>query len=107
MAQPRQLIGVAQLIGLDDLVRGDAEGAVDRGVVVAAARHLPGPAGAPRIVVARTRHHLAVARLGRVLRVLGRSLGGRSLVGSLGAGGGALALALVVAIRFFAALLLF
>ncbi len=107
MAQPRQLVGVAQLIGFDDLVRGDAEGAVDRGVVVAAARHLPGPARPARIVVARTRHHLAVTGLGGVLRVLGRALGGRALVGSLGAGGGAFALALVLALRFLAALLLF
>src|SRR5207248_2143024 len=107
MAQPRQLVGVAQLIGFDDLVRSDAEGAVYRGVVVAAARLLAGTAGTARVVVARTGHHLAVTRLGGVLRVLGRSLGGRTLVGSLGAGGGALALALVFALRFLAALLFF
>src|SRR5205814_8346163 len=77
-----------------------------RSVVVAAARHLPGTARTARVVVARTRHHLAVTGLGGVLRVLGRSLGGRTRVGSLGAGGGAFALALVFALRFLAALLL-
>src|SRR4029077_3593559 len=101
MTQPRQLVGIAQLIGLNDLVRGDAEGAVDSGVVVAAARHLPGPARPSGIVIARTRHHLAVTGLGGVLRVLGRAICGRALIGWLGAGGSALALALVLALGFF------
>ena len=79
MAQPRQLVGVAQLFGLDDFVEGDAEGAVDRSVVVAAARHLPGAAGPAGVIVARAGHHLAVAGLGGVLRVLGFAVRGRSL----------------------------
>src|ERR1043165_5585395 len=36
--QAPQLVGVAQLIGLDDLIRRDAEGAVDRVLVGSAAR---------------------------------------------------------------------
>ena len=76
LSQPRRLIGVAQLVGLDDLVRQGAEGAVDRGVVGAAARHCAGPARPAGVVIARTRHHFAVAGFGRVLRVVGLAIGG-------------------------------
>ena len=81
------------------------EGAVDRGLVGAPARHLAGTAGAARIVVARSRHHLAVAGIGGVLRVLGLAVHRRALGGILRSGG-SLALALVFAVAFLAALLL-
>src|SRR5207248_8203977 len=87
-------------------VRSDAEGTIDCSIIIAPARHLPGAAGAARVIVARPRHHLAVAGFGGVLRVLGLAVGGGALLRRLCAGGGALALALVFALGFLAALLL-
>src|SRR5216683_8397334 len=107
MAKPRELVGIAQLVGLDDLVRGDAERAVHRRVVVAAARHLPGAARSSGIVVARTGHHFAVAGLGGILGVVGLAVGGGAIFRGLRTGGGALALALVFALGLLAAFLLF
>src|SRR5258707_11667623 len=107
MAKTRELVGIAQLVGLDGLVRGDAERAVHRRVVVAAARHLPGAARSSGIVVARTGHHFAVAGLGGILGVVGLALGGGAVLRSLCAGGGALALPLVFALGLLPAFLLF
>src|SRR6267154_5859613 len=107
MAKPRELVGITQLVGLDDLVRGDAERAVHRRVVVAAARYLPGAARSSGIVVARTGHHFAVAGLGGILGVVGLALGRGAILRGLCAGGGALAFALVFALGFLAAFLLF
>src|SRR5258705_5945000 len=107
MAEPRELVGIAQLVGLDDLVRGDAERAVHCGVVVAAARHLPGAARSSGIVVARTGHHLAVTGLGGILGVVGLALGRGAILRGLCAGGCVLSLALAFVLRFLAGVLLF
>src|SRR5271165_3466495 len=106
MAQAAELVGVAQLVGVDYFVRDGAEGSVDRCLVGAAARHDPGPARTAGIVVARSGHHLAVAGLGSVLRVVGLAIGRRTVGRGLCAGG-AFALALIFAFAFFAALLIF
>ena len=106
LAQPRQLVGIAQLVGVDHLVRQGAEGAIDRGIVGAAPRHRAGAARPAGIVVARTRHHLAIAGFGRVLGILGLAIGGRAVGRGLRPGGGALAFALVLALAFLALLLL-
>src|SRR4051812_50100787 len=90
MSQPPKLVGVAQLIGLDDLIGGHAEGAVDRVLVRPAARLVAGAAGPAGIVVAGARHHLAIGFGGAV--VLGirlRTIGGVALRRGVGARGGA------------------
>src|SRR5271163_494838 len=106
LSKPRQLIGIAQLVSLDNLVRQAAVGAVDRGVVEAAARHRARPARPAGVVIARTRHHFAVAGFGRVLRVVGLAIGGRAVGRSLRTRCGALALALIFALGLLALLLL-
>src|SRR5271169_953059 len=104
--QPRQLVRVAQLVGVDDLVKYRAEATVHRGLVGAAARHLPRTARSARVIVARAGHHLAVPGLSGVLRVLGLAVHRRPVGRVLRPGGGALPLALVLAVGFLAALLL-
>ncbi len=82
------------------------EGAVDRGLVDPPARHRSRTAGAAGIVVARPRHHLAVAGFGLVLRVLGRAVGRRAVGRGLRPGGRPFALGFVFALGFLAVLLL-
>src|SRR5215469_10837257 len=99
MAQPRQLVSIAQLVGLDDLVKDRAEPAVHRRFVGPTARHLSRTARTARIVVARTGHHLTIAGFGGVLRVLGLAFHRRAVGRVLGTRSGALALTLVFAVR--------
>src|SRR6516165_5005734 len=105
MAQPRQLVCVAQLVGVDDLVKDRAESAVHRRFVGAPARHLSGTARTARIVVARTGHDITLACFGGVLRVLGLAFRGRAVGRVLGTRSGTLTLALVLPGGFLAALL--
>src|SRR5215472_7301376 len=107
MAQAGKLVGVAQLVSLDDLVRGDAEGPVYRGLVRAAARHLSRAAGPAGIVVTRSGHHFAIAGIGGILRVVCRTVRRRTLHRRLRPGRSAFPLALVFAFGLFAALLFF
>src|SRR3954452_3527851 len=104
MSQPPKLVGVAQLIGLDDLIGGHAEGAVDRVLVRSAARLIAGATGAAGIVVAGARHHLAIGFGGAV--VLGirlRTIGGIAIRRGLRPGGGTFAaVGLVLAVLFLA-----
>src|SRR5579862_6913073 len=108
MAQAAELVGVAKLVSLDDLVRHRTERAVDRVFVGAAARHLPGPAGPAGIVVAGARHHLAVSvGVAVLLGIFRRPFGRRPLHRRLRAGGGAFAaIGLVLAVGLVALALL-
>ena len=107
LAQARQLVGIAQLVRLDDLVGGGAEGAIDRGVVIAAARHVcrGGPAGRDRRrsrPASSRRRSASASSCG----VFGGAVGGRAIGRGLRAGGRAVALVLVFAVGFLAVLLL-
>src|SRR2546421_10732585 len=104
VAQPAELVGIAQLVSLDNLVGRDAEGAIDRVLVRPATRLRPGPAGPAGIVVAGARHHLAIGLgitvlLGIALGAVGR----RPVHRGLRAGAGALAaIGLVLAVGLLA-----
>ncbi len=103
MPQAAEFVGVAQRLGVDNLVGGRAERAVDRGVVGPAARHHPGPPRASGIIVAGARHHLAVGvGIAVFLGIAVGAVGGRAVGRGFGAGAGAFALALVVAFGVFA-----
>ena len=104
VAQPAELVGIAQFVGLDDLVGRHAVGAVDGVLVGAAARQRAGASGAAGIVVAGAGHHLAVGfgvavLLGVALGAVGR----RAVRRGLRAGAGRLAaLVLVLALGLLA-----
>ncbi len=61
MTQPRQLVGIAQILGLDDLVARRGEGLVELvvGPGLGIARQHAGTAGTGRVLVAGAGHHLA------------------------------------------------
>src|SRR4051812_3795473 len=104
MAQAAELVGIAQLVGLDDLVSRHAEGAVDRVLVRPAARLVGRAAWSAGIVVAGARHHLAIGLGGAVFLRVGFGAVGRVAVHRrLRAGGGAFAaVGLVLAVLFLA-----
>src|SRR5579883_3207379 len=64
--QPRQLLGVAEVLGVGGLVELRREGPIGCGILagVAVARENPRPARAPGILVACARHELAAHLLG-------------------------------------------
>src|SRR6185437_5606916 len=104
MAQARQLVAVAQRVGLDDLVGLGGEDAIDRLVVAAASRQHAGTARAAGIVIAGTRHHLAIGvGLAVLLGVVAGAVGGGAVHRGLRAGRGALAaIGLVLAVGLVA-----
>src|SRR5579885_2223158 len=92
MAQPAELIGIAQFVGFDNFVGGRAECLVHRVLVRAAARQLPRPAGATGVVVAGARHHLALGvGVAVLLGIRLRAVARRAIHRRLSTGAGALA----------------
>src|SRR5204862_4010661 len=104
-----ELVGIAQLVGVDNLVRRDAEGAIDRILVRAAARLGPGPARAAGSIVAGAGQHLAIGFGLAVFFGIGiGAVGRRTIHRGLRPGRGAFtAVALVLAVGFFALALIF
>src|ERR1700732_2997768 len=104
VAQPAELVRVAQLVGLNDLVGDRAEGAINRILVRSAARLHTGPARPAGIVVAGAGHHLAIGFGRTVLFGVGLgAVGGRPVHRGLRPRGRALAaVGLVVAVGFLA-----
>src|SRR5260221_5219526 len=93
VAQPRQLVGVAQLLGLDGLIATRREGLVEFLIRSAGgvARQHAGPAGLARIIIAGARHHLAFGFLAAGILAVLAALRRAALERRLGAGRGALA----------------
>ncbi len=93
VTQTRQLVGIAQLLGLDGLIATRREGLVEFvvGPASGVARQHTGPPGLGRVLVARARHHLAVGFLAAGLLAVLAALRRAALEGGLGAGGGAIA----------------
>ena len=72
LAQPGQLVGVAELVGLDDLVELRGEEAIGLGVgMVLAVVEVWRPAGIAGLVLAGAGHHLAVHLGAGVVQAVG------------------------------------
>src|SRR6185312_2151011 len=93
VTQPRQLVGIAQLLGLDRLVARRREGLVELVLRAAGgvARQHAGPAGLARIVVAGAGHHLALGFLAAGILAVLAALRRAAFERGLGARGRALA----------------
>src|SRR5258708_7156723 len=79
--EPRQLLGIAEILGVGRLVELRGEGAIGGAVVggIAVAREDPGSAWPPGIVVARAWHQLATDLLGAGIAVILLALGNAGL----------------------------
>src|SRR5260370_19867882 len=103
MAQAAELVGIAQFIGLHDLVGDGAVGAVDGVLTGPGARLHAGPPGPSGIIVAGAGHHLAVGvRVAILLGIAIGAVGRRAVHRRLRTGAVAFALALVVALGLLA-----
>src|SRR5712691_8793364 len=103
MAQAAELVGIAQFVGIDDLVGDGAVGAIDGVLVRPAARLHAGAPGPSGIVVAGAGHHLAVGiGVAVLLGIAVGAVGRRAVHRRLRAGAVAFALALVVALGLLA-----
>src|SRR5712691_1593507 len=103
MAQAAKLVGIAQFVGVDDLVGDGAVGAIDGVLVRPAARLHAGPPGPSGIIVAGAGHHLAVGvSIAVLLGIAVGAVGWRAVHRRLRAGAVAFALAFVFALGLLA-----